>query len=445
MQTIRLTASGDVPPLHQGFQFDLEPGYTVLIGPNDAGKSTILQFIFRQIYADPPTDHPRGSICLILNDRLNIDQTTETGGYHLDQYNADLFGTMNSQNIPYHESLAGPIRSRLPKLLINHTDFIQQCIRLNEYLDLMTLPRLILRATQQVTFEDVQGYFHGSGLRSIFAILAALTDDTIKLLLIDEPEMSLEPRLQKNLRDLLYAASENKTIVVSTHSHLFLNRLNHHSNYIVTKQDGLVSTQQVSSEQGLYDIAFERLGGSLQDLFFPNNFLVVEGASDQHIVNRLIELKGFDRTSIKVVSASGVDRVRGMLTAISTALAPLVISDSPYAKRVVALIDRPRDPSSRQYKELRKVLGDRLFVLDAHSLEEYLPCDLYTRCARDRDGDLRDLAKFKDDPVRMSQLKRTIAEGIAEVIEAGDLPRLQIVVDAVDAAARASSEPAGRA
>ena len=53
--------------------------------------------------------------------------------------------------------------------------------------------------------------------------------------------------------------------------------------------------------------------------------------------------------------------------------------DSPYADRVVALIDAPRDPESHTVRELERVLGDRLFKLDRPSLEEAIPGEIYER------------------------------------------------------------------
>lgn len=59
-----------------------------------------------------------------------------------------------------------------------------------------------------------------SGLVNIISILAALFDETIEVLLIDEPEVSPHPQLQSYLfREMTLAAKEyNKTIIISTHS-----------------------------------------------------------------------------------------------------------------------------------------------------------------------------------------------------------------------------------
>jgi hypothetical protein len=42
----------------------------------------------------------------------------------------------------------------------------------------------------------------------------------------------------------------------------------------------------VGSREQLYDVTFDLLGSSTEDLFFPHNYLIVEGASDQVIAER---------------------------------------------------------------------------------------------------------------------------------------------------------------
>src|SRR5438270_4275555 len=161
------------------------------------------------------------------------------------------------------------------------------------------------------------------------------------MLLIVEPELRLEARNQKLLRDLLVETSKSKQIIVSTHSHLFLNRQTYQSNYIVRRENDEMSLTPVPSEAVLYDITFKMLGSSAEDLFFPNNFLIVEGATDQIIANKIMELKGIDKTKIKVVSASGINNVENILNAVYNSVLPFVVADSPYKDKVVALIDKP--------------------------------------------------------------------------------------------------------
>ncbi len=328
--------------------------------------------------------------------------------------------------------------SELPKLLLNHWNFYQQLGRLNSYFRHFGLPEFALDGPQEIKFEYVQVAVQGSGLRSIFAILAALTDEHTKLLLIDKPEQSLEAGVQKRLRDLFYTVSieQGKQIIVTTHSHLFLNRKDFASNYAVTKTNGQVDIHRVASEAELYDITFQMLGNSVEDLFLPYNYMVVEGVSDQIIVDKVKTLKGISTTRVKVISAAGVDNVTNMLHAVCNSLTPLVVNDSPYATRVVALVDKPRKLSDASYKELKRVLKDRLFTLDQHSLEEYLPEYLYEKCGRSKQADLKELIRVKDNHEQLSACKTEISNAIAGILTVEDIENIQVIANAIDMASR---------
>jgi len=279
---------------------------------------------------------------------------------------------------------------------------------------------------------------HGSGLRSIFTILAALTDAHIKLLLIDEPEQSLEAGVQKRLRDLFYtvAGEQGKQIIVTTHSHLFLNRKDFASNYSVVKVNGQVNANRVASVAELYDITFQMLGNSVDDLFLPYNYMVVEGASDQILVDRVKALMDIGTTRVKVISASSIDNVPNMLHAVCNSLTPLVVNDSPYNGRIVALIDKPRQPSDYHYNQLKKVLEDRLFILDQYSLEEYLPEYLYEKCSRNKQADIEALIRMKDDYKQLRALKTEISNAIAGILTVEDIGNIPIIADAIDKASK---------
>jgi predicted ATP-dependent endonuclease of OLD family len=142
----------------------------------------------------------------------------------------------------------------------------------------------------------------------VFPILAALTDPELRVILIDEPEISLDPTLQKALKNLLLEhapVDSGKAIVVSTQSHLFMNRERLASNYIVSREGAEVVARAAATDEHLFDVTFRLLGNSTEDLFFPGNYLVVEGGSDQTIVERALELLGASRGAVKVLSAGG--------------------------------------------------------------------------------------------------------------------------------------------
>jgi AAA domain, putative AbiEii toxin, Type IV TA system len=425
-------------PLPVRFQINLEGEYVALVGANNAAKSSILQAIFRK-FGNTRNGKNKCETCLILPERIFVHTSTETGGDTLENYNGQLAQTIgnNHANRSY-VSLQGPSSSNLPKLLLNHWNLVEQYHRMNSFFRYFGLSEYVLEGAQEIKFDDIAVAVQGSGLRSIFAILAALSDEHIKLLLIDEPEQSLEAGVQKRLRDLFYTVSneQGKQIIVTTHSHLFLNRRDVGSNYAVSKDNGLVSINRVVSEAELYAITFRMLGNSLEDLFFPNNFLIVEGSTDQIIAEKVMELKEIDKTRIKVASASGVDKIPNILTAIYTNLLPLVIGNSPYKDTVVVLIDKPYDEQANpSYAKIKAAVSDeQLLELTSTSLESYLPETLYIRSGRDKAEIIREIEKEKDYQKRF-QLKTENARAIAGFLTRDDFPDIQIIVDAVNRAA----------
>lgn len=423
-------------PLPQGFDIDLSGEYITLVGANNAAKSTILQALFRRFYNQFNFKDKHG-VCLILPERMYVHTSTETGGRTFEAYNTELLGSLsNAEQNRSYVSPQNPVSSELPKLLLTHWDFLKQLAKLNEYLRYFNLPEYILSGPQEIRFEEISVAIQGSGLRSIFAILAALTDKYTQLLLIDEPEQSLEAGVQKRLRDLFYdlSSQEGKTIVVTTHSHLFLNRKDFASNYTVSKENGQVSIHRLDSQAELYDVTFSMLGSSVEDLFFPYNYMVVEGGTDQIIANKVMALKGIGSDRVKVLSATGITNVANMLSAVQKTLIPLIVNDSPYASRVVALVDKPNRSPDATYERLQRDLGDRLFTLTETSLEEYLPDYLYIKCGRDKAADRAELERLKGDYEQLRALKTQIAEAIAGVLVKDDLATIPVFAEAVDKA-----------
>lgn len=422
---------GAIPPRSE---IHLAGDYIVLTGANNAGKSSLLQLLFKRCatHGQPVSI---SNVCLILPDRMHVDVNTNTGRT-LDNYNGELANTIGGNNRNYHAPTLNPMSSELPKLLLHHTSFLKQTAKLLEYFEYFNLPQFDLRGTQEVIFDEIQVIFQGSGLRCIFSILAALTDNNTKLLLIDEPELSLEPRLQKILRDLLYEASKQKQIIVATHSHLFLNRHDIASNYVVRKRGKNVVISPVASEEELYEITFNLLGCSLEDLFFPNNFLIVEGSTDQVIVEKVMQLKQIDKSRLKVVAASGVSKVTNILSSVYTSLVPLVLKDSPYKNKVVVLVDRPYESIDPAYEKIAKALVDpsqQLFTLPATTLEDYLHEDLYAKRGIEKADIIKEIEKEKDYEKKF-KLKTINARAVAEVLTVDDLHYLPEMVNTIEKA-----------
>jgi hypothetical protein len=195
-----------------------------------------------------------------------------------------------------------------------------------------------------------------------------------------------------------------------------------------------VTVEAVASHEELYDVAFTLLGNSTEDLFFPANYLLVEGASDQAILERVLQLMAVPHGRIKVFATGGVDPMKDTLFALERALLPMVARDLPYAKRVVALIDLPTDPGSQRVVELERVLGQRLVQLDETSIEEAIPPAVYERANLEKDSVLEELRALKGDLQALRDAKRSVSRRLAAALTADDLDGLGRLTDAVQKA-----------
>lgn len=435
--SLALLAQSTYGVIPKDFTFSLPEGYSVLAGKNDSGKSTLLQFVFRSLYS--PGSIPRNSICLIPQDRQYISPTTKPPA-SLDQYNHDMF--QQCQSAPRRSDSGNlTLLVALYTLCLDRTNFLSQANEHNKFLLRMGFEPVTLRDGQTAMVSEVEIVSHGSGMRCALPILAALTSPDIKYLLIDEPELSLEARAQKVLKELLLEAGQaGKTVLVATQSHIFLNKDNVACNYVVINQGGRLGLEQVLEKKKLLDLTFNLLGNLLEDLFFPSNFLIVEGSSDQVVCEKVATLLGIPTGKVKIISAQGIDNVSDAYKSIKNTLVPLLADHSPYSKRVVVLLDRPSFDASRSVDEIQDALKERCIVLDEPSLEEYVPEDLFEMAGRNKAIDLDNLKEKatehkyakKDETLKaLRELKREISSALAAALRHEDLDKIPKIRDAV--------------
>ena len=413
------------------FTFDLHEGYTALFGLNGSGKSSILQLIFKTLVNDDGfgIDH----VVYIEAERGWLSPTTEVQSQSIADYNRGLAGQFPSQGpsntLGYHSYRSG-FSGDLTKFLLNHKNFSARLRDLDESLLAMGLPVMTLETAQQLHFDDVLAGYQGSGLRFVLPILAALNDPVLEAILIDEPEASLEPVLAKRLRQLLIEKAGRRAIVVASHSHWFIDHERIEANLVVGRGTGAVRADPVRNRRELADLVFKLLGNAPEDLMLPANFLVVEGGSDQVILERVLRLLGDTDGRVKVFSARGIAQVPKAVTVADLVL-PLLMT-GPYAKSVVALVDQPDTKAHRgAVDKLAAQLQDRLFKLQVASLEEYLPEALYVKAGRDKANCRSALAVAKKQgEASLADYKTVLATEIAAVLAKSDLALIPTIRDA---------------
>lgn len=124
----------------------------------------------------------------------------------------------------------------------------------------------------------------GDGVKSLTA-LAMLNiqnqSDRVSVIAIEEPESHLHPAGARQLYETITLLSANHQVILTTHSPLFINRMNLRENIIVN--DGKATTVKKVKE------IRDALGTIVSDnLINAENILVVEGEDDKIVLDKLL-------------------------------------------------------------------------------------------------------------------------------------------------------------
>jgi putative ATP-dependent endonuclease of OLD family len=168
--------------------------------------------------------------------------------------------------------------------------------------------------------------FKGDGVQSLaaLAMMQHYSRETARarefILAVEEPEAHLHPRAIHALRETLRETAEKQQVVVTTHSPLFINRLDLASNIIVTKNRAAPAT----SVQELREILGVHVADSLGA---AEVVLVVEGQEDERILRALLVDRGGQLVSamrdgmLTIVTLYGAGKLNYLLTQLRDSLA----------------------------------------------------------------------------------------------------------------------------
>src|SRR6266566_1291107 len=89
-----ITADGPLGPLGPLFAIEVSEGFSCLVGRNNAGKSAILQLVFRGLLDDPEFGLER--VVLVPADRATLPTSLEVGGRSLADYNNNYVSSLRA-------------------------------------------------------------------------------------------------------------------------------------------------------------------------------------------------------------------------------------------------------------------------------------------------------------------------------------------------------------
>ncbi len=209
---------------------------------------------------------------------------TATRGSSLDNFASRLF-TIQSAPDEFNRVLR-KILPEIPEWYIEQADNGQHYLKFNNY-----------------------GQFHnsdgvGEGLLSIFTIADALYDSVPGgVIVIDEPELSIHPAFQRKLMRVLAEYSTDRQIIIATHSPFFIswNSLMQGGQIVrTTKENGVIKIYQPSPKT-IADIGKlisnlnnpHILGLDAKEIFFlDDKIILLEGQEDVIFIQRICALLG---------------------------------------------------------------------------------------------------------------------------------------------------------
>lgn len=275
-------------------EITLYSGVTIFVGPNGSGKTQTLKKLRDHFKKELETSKVR----YLSSNRLGEMEQYRS---RVDQYsrspNDYQVGSREKKQARHEiETVSGDFFAMDDKKDVY--------IKVAERLSVLFGRQIYLRwdaGSMKVFFEktDTQKEYsvavEASGLVNVISILAAIFDEDVQVLLVDEPEVSLHPQLQSYLlREINNAVKlYGKTVILSTHSTelLSFSNINDFSNLVFfdEKKVPVQINPNAPELQGkkLKDFLL-RMGQIYKNGFFAKKVLLIEGASDLIICHSLI-------------------------------------------------------------------------------------------------------------------------------------------------------------
>lgn len=367
-----ISVSGNERTLQNGLVLP-NKNLNIFVGPNNSGKSNILIYINRHFGDD--SDYVSPQRLAVSNTVPIIENITQRLTNNRARRKEKDANTPEIDGPNPTQELACLNNKSIELLMKWHKQYFAE-ITIDEDQDYpFKAKRLLIEG--RVPTEQ------GTGSRAVFSLLVKLFDPQIKILCIDEPEMSVEPHTQKKLFELIKLISTGATeipvkrIFIATHSHHFVDRDCVKNNCRVYKDGKETKIASVSSEDELATIVFKMLGNSPGDLFFPSNIIIVEGESDFIYISKILNLLQCTplsrKLNVRIHYADGDSRIPGATKSIDQMLKS--VSYTPlYRDKLCVIFDKQKTPAT--VDTVKRFLGDdgrRVLELSKGGIEYFYP------------------------------------------------------------------------
>lgn len=203
-------------------------GLTVILGPNGSGKTHLLRGLKQSL-----SKHTNGKRVRFLSagrmgmlERFRSDFDGQHGGSP--QYDSATYGSKSDAARRHNmETINGDFQTLAERadILIKIQERLRKLFKRDILVDWDGGVLKILFSRLDIDAKSYSSGREASGLMHLVGILAALYDDDVGALLLDEPEVSLHPQLQAFLLHEILSVSghpseggNKKIVIIATHS-----------------------------------------------------------------------------------------------------------------------------------------------------------------------------------------------------------------------------------
>lgn len=298
-----VSSSVQIGPLTTSRSITIHSGLTVILGPNGSGKTHLMRGLKQGLSSHCADKRVRflsaGRVGLF--EQFRSDYDGHRGGSPDYQYAS--YGSLDDTKRRHqYETLQGDFQTLAvrPDILIKIRERLRKLFSrdLSVLWDGGSLKIDFARTTESaVSYSSAR---EASGLLHLAGLLAALYDDEVGAVLIDEPEVSLHPQLQSFLlKEILGVAGEpnatsnKKLVIIATHSTEFL-RIDKPQDisrlvfcYDLSQEPVQVPAETAELKSGKLAALIARMGQEHKLAFFAKSPLLVEGPSDSIICGSL--------------------------------------------------------------------------------------------------------------------------------------------------------------
>ena len=304
------------------------------------------------------------------------------------QTNIEIDGT----NISYKELnkvIANETKNRCKSIGESITNFYNQAIGTNDYEVIIDSDVNISKGTTFTTkIKDVNTGIEsdilncGTGYQSM--IILSILETYVKIsqrqnsyiLLIEEPEVYLHPKLQRKMIDTLVNISETNQVIFTSHSPITVSKLSKEQIKLVRKENGVATIENIDPK-----VVIDELGIKPDDILTHKGIIFVEGKDDKAIFEILLEKieEGLSE-KINVIDAGKCQDLKFY------ANAELLINNRFNTPTLIVRDTDTKESSKRRDElaneiinqrnkkppeEIQQKIKDSIVILDRYSLEGY--------------------------------------------------------------------------